>query len=216
MSPLSPGLPPGLLSAFVTMLVTIGPVETAAIFAGLTAGVHRPERRALAARSVAISGVMIGLFAVGGGLVLSLLRVSLAAFRVSGGALLFLQALTLTFASPGLSSISARETADAEQPGDIAIFPLAFPIIAGPGALAAVVLLTSRARGWLEFAAVLSMALTCLAITFVAMLAADALVRRLGRTGADVVGRISGVLLAALAVQFVFDGLRQAALFAAG
>ena len=210
------GLPPSLLSAFVTMLVTIGPIETAVIFAALTAGVHRPERRGLAARSVSIAGIVLGLFAVGGGAALSLLHVSLAAFRVAGGVLLFLQALTLTFASPGLSSISARETADAEQPGDIAVFPLAFPIIAGPGALAAMVLLTGRARTWLEFTAVLLMAGACLAITFVAMLTSDALVRRLGRTGADVIGRISGVLLAALAVQFVFDGLRQAALFSAG
>ena len=119
-------LPPNLLSAFVTVFVTIGPIETAVVFAALTAGVHRPERKSLAARSITIAGVVLLLFALGGGAVLSLLRVSLPAFRVAGGALLFLQALTLTFSNPGLSSINASETRDAQGAGDIAIFPLAF------------------------------------------------------------------------------------------
>jgi MarC family integral membrane protein len=92
--------------------------------------VHRPERKSLAARSVTIAGVVLLLFALGGGAVLSLLRVSLPAFRVAGGVLLFLQALTLTFSNPGLSSINASETRDAQGAGDIAIFPLAFPVIA--------------------------------------------------------------------------------------
>jgi multiple antibiotic resistance protein len=206
-------LPTNILSAFVTVFVTIGPVETAVIFAGLTAGVHRPERKSLAGRSVLIAGVVLLLFALCGGIVLSLLHVSLAAFRVAGGVLLFLQALTLSFSNPGLSSIDASETLDAQRPGDIAVFPLAFPLIAGPGSLAAVVLVIGRTETWLEGAAVLLMVLACLAVTYVAMLASEPLVRRLGHTGADVVGRISGVLLAGLAVQFVFDGLRQAALF---
>jgi hypothetical protein len=99
------------------------------------------ERRSPALRSVTIAGLMLLLFAVGGNLVLSLLHVSLPAFRVAGGMLLFLQALTLTFSSPGLSSINDGERRDAEKPGDIAVFPLAFPLIASPGALSAVVLL---------------------------------------------------------------------------
>jgi len=206
-------LPPSLLSAFVTLFVTIGPVDTAVVFASLTAGVHRPARRSLAIRSVLIAGVVLLLFAAGGGTVLALLHVSLPAFRVAGGLLLFLQALTLTFASPGLSSITDRERRDAQQPGDIAVFPLAFPLIAGPGSLSAVVLLMGRAGELMESAAVVLMLLICLGLTLLAMLASELLVRRLGRTGSDVVGRISGVLLAALAVQFVFDGLRQAALF---
>ncbi|MBV9511589.1 MAG: MarC family protein [Caulobacteraceae bacterium] len=206
-------LPPVLLSAFVTLLVTIGPIETAVIFSALTAGVHRPQRRSLAARSILIAGVMLLVFAIGGGGVLAWLHVTLPAFRVAGGLLLFLQALTLTFASPGLSSISEPERRDAQRPGDIAVFPLAFPLIAGPGSLSAIVLLMGRAGQLLESAAVIAMLLVCLGLTYIALLASDALVRRLGRTGADVIGRISGVLLAGLAVQFVFDGLRQAALF---
>lgn len=200
------------LSAFVTLFVTIGPVEAAVIFAGLTSGVHRPDRHSLAMRAVLIAGLVLLLFALFGGLLLSLLHVSLPAFRVAGGALLFLQALSLTFANRGLSSISEDERRQARQPGDIAVFPLAFPLIAGPGALSAVVLLMGRSQGVIESSAILLMLAACLAITYVAMLGSDLLVRRLGETGADVIGRISGVLLAALAIQFIFDGVRQAQL----
>jgi multiple antibiotic resistance protein len=202
-------MPSDLLSSVVTLFVTIGPIETAVIFAGLTSGVHHKERRSLALRSVTIAGLMLVLFAVGGTFLLSLLHVSLPAFRVAGGMLLFLQALTLTFSSPGLSSINEGERRDAEKPGDIAVFPLAFPLIASPGALSAVVLLTGRAEGWTEEASIVVMIVLCLIITYISMRAADVLVRLLGQTGADVVGRISGVLLAGLAVQFIFDGLRS-------
>jgi multiple antibiotic resistance protein len=201
---------PSILSSFVTLFVTIGPVETAVVFASLTAGVHRSQRRSLAVRSVTIAGFVLLLFAVGGALVLSLLHVSLPAFRVAGGLLLFLQALTLTFSSPGLSSINESEKHDAEQPGDIAVFPLAFPLIAGPGSLSAAVLVMGRAEGWIEAGGVIAMLLLCVLLTLGAMRAAERLIALLGRTGADVVSRVSGILLAGLAVQFVFDGLAQA------
>jgi len=203
-------VPPSILSSFVTLFVTIGPVETAVVFASLTAGIHRNQRRSLAVRSVAIAGFVLLLFAVGGALVLSLLHVSLPAFRVAGGLLLFLQALTLTFSSPGLSSINEGEKHDAEQPGDIAVFPLAFPLIAGPGSLSAAVLVMGRTEGWIEAGGVIAMLLLCVLLTLGAMRAAERLIAVLGRTGADVVSRVSGILLAGLAVQFVFDGLAQA------
>lgn len=201
---------PSILSSFVTLLVTIGPVETAVVFASLTASVHRAERRYLALRSTLIAGIVLLLFALGGNFVLRLLHITLPAFRVAGGLLLMLQALSLTFSIPGLSSISDGERRDAEQPGDIAVFPLAFPIIAGPGSLCGTVLLMGRTEGWLEAGGVVSMILLCLGLTLAAMRAADWWVGLLGRTGADVIRRISGVLLAALAIQFVFDGLEQA------
>ncbi|MGZ3366041.1 MAG: MarC family protein, partial [Caulobacteraceae bacterium] len=166
------------------------------------------------ARSITIAGTMLLVFALGGGVALELLHVSLGAFRVAGGILLFLQALTLTFSSPGLSSISEGEQRDAERPGDIAVFPLAFPVIAGPGSLAAVVLVMGRSATLMDGLGVVAMLIICLALTYAAMILAEGLVRRLGQTGADVIGRISGVLLAGLAVQFVFDGLKQAALLA--
>ncbi|WP_397586929.1 MarC family protein [Sphingobium fuliginis] len=182
----------GILSSFITLLVTIGPIETAVVFAGLTAGIHRSERISLAARSVIIASGVLLLFAV------------------AGGVLLFLQAMTLTFSSPGLSSISEGERREAEGPGDIAVFPLAFPLIAGPGSLSAAVLVMGRTEGWIEGSGVLAMIIACMVLTWLAMLAADRLVLLLGSTGADVVGRLSGVLLAGLAVQFIFDGLAAA------
>lgn len=199
-------------SAFVTLFVTIGPVETAAIFASLTAATHNANRVSLAFRAVAIAGVMLLLFALAGNLFLGLLHVSLPAFQVAGGLLLFLQALTLTFSKSGLSSITEGEQREAEGPGDIAVFPLAFPLVAGPGSLAAVVLLMGRSGSWASDLAIVLVLAFCLVLTLVAMITADRLVSLLGKTGADVVGRVSGVLLAALAVQYVFDGLRQAAL----
>jgi multiple antibiotic resistance protein len=205
-------LPLELWSAFVTLLVTIGPVDTAAVFTSLTKGIHHANRKSLAARATVIAGVMLLIFAVAGNLLLQLLHVSLPAFQVAGGILLFLQALTLTFAKSGLSSISEMEHREAERPGDIAVLPLAFPLIAGPGSLSAVVLLMGRVEGMLNGAAIIGMLLFCLLLTFLAMLASEQLGRWLGETGSDVVGRISGVLLAALAVQFVIDGLRQAGL----
>jgi|HubBroStandDraft_5_1064220.scaffolds.fasta_scaffold75702_2 multiple antibiotic resistance protein len=198
-------LRPNLFSAFVTVFVRIDPIETAVVFAALTAGVHRTERQSLAARSVTITGVVLLLFAPGGGAVRSLPHVSLPAVRVAGGVLLFLQALTLILSNPCLSSINASETRDAQQAGDIAIFPLAFPVIAGPGSLAPVVLVMGLTEVWLEGAAVVLMVAICLAVTYVAMFVSERLVRGLGQTSSDVVGRISGVLLAGLAVQFIFD-----------
>jgi multiple antibiotic resistance protein len=203
-------VPPGSFSSFITLLVTIGPIETAVVFAGLTAGIHRSDRISLARRSVTIAAFVLLLFAVAGGLVLSLLHISLPAFRVAGGVLLFLQALTLTFSSPGLSSINEGERREAEEPGDIAVFPLAFPLIAGPGSLSAAVLVMGRAQGWIEAGGIMGMIFVCALLTWFAMLAADRLVLLLGRTGADVVGRISGILLAGLAIQFIFDGLGAA------
>jgi multiple antibiotic resistance protein len=204
--------PSGLWSAFVTLLVTIGPVDTAAVFTSLTKGVHHANRKSLAARAVMAAGVLLLVFAVAGNLLLDLLGVSLSAFQVAGGILLFLQALTLTFSKSGLSSISEGEQREAERPGDIAVFPLAFPLIAGPGALSAVVLLMGRVEGLGNAAAIIALLLICLAMTFAAMLASEWLQRWLGETGSDVVGRVSGVVLAALAVQFVFDGVRHAGL----
>jgi len=187
-------------------------VDTAAVFTSLTRDVHKANRKSLAARAVIVAGMMLLIFAVAGNLLLALLHVSLPAFQVAGGILLFLQALTLTFSKSGLSSISELEHREAERPGDIAVLPLAFPLIAGPGSLSAIVLLMGRANGLANGVAIIAMLLICLTLTFLAMLASDHLGHWLGETGSDVVGRISGVLLAALAVQFVFDGLRQVAL----
>jgi len=198
-----------LLSAFVTLFVTIGPIETAAIFGSLTAGVHRPERRRLAVRAVVIAGIVMLGFALCGAWLLSLLHVSIPAFRTAGGVLLCLQAITLVFSSPGLSSLSESEKSEARRPGDIAVFPLAFPLIAGPGSLLAIVLLMGKSGDVLLSMGMLVVLLICLLLTLGALIMVDWLDRILGATGTDVVGRVSGLLLGGLAMQFVLDGLGE-------
>src|ERR1700761_6571789 len=150
-------IPLQLWSAFFTLLATIGPVETAAVFASLTGGIHRAHRTSLAVRATLVAFGLLLVFALAGNLFLVMLHVSLPAFQIAGGLLLFLQALTLTFSKSGLSSISEGEQREAQQPGDIAVFPLAFPIIAGPGALSAVVLLTGRTEGWTNTAIIVGL-----------------------------------------------------------
>ncbi len=201
-----------LLPAFVLLFVTIGPIDLAAIFSGMTAGMERARRKRVALRGVLIAGAMLLIFAIAGKGLLWVLNVSMPAFQVAGGVLLFLQALSLTFSSPGLSSINEPEQREAAT-GDIAVFPLAFPLISGPGSFSAVVLLMSRAESWLDRGAVLAILVVCLGITYVMLRLSDPIARLLGKTGSDVVSRIAGVLLAALAVQFVFDGLRGAGVF---
>jgi multiple antibiotic resistance protein len=205
--------PVGFWPAFVTLFVTIGPIDGAAIFSTLTSEMTRQQRARIALRCVVIAGIMFLVFALAGNALLMLLNVSLPAFQVAGGVLLFLQALSLMFASPGMSSIKENEELEAAKRRDIAVFPLAFPLFAGPGSFSATVLLMSRADTWIERGSIIVILFACLVITYVAMRLSDPLMRLLGRTGSDVVGRISGVLLAALAVQFVFDGLRSSGLF---
>jgi len=210
---LPPGLwPVGLWPAFVTLLVVIGPIDGAAIFSGLTASMSRQERNRTALRCILIAGCMFLVFAFGGSALLALLNVTVPALQVAGGILLFIQSLTLMFSAPGMSSITAYEHAEVSQRRDIAVFPLAFPLFAGPGSFSATVLLMGRAATWIERAEIVGILALCLLITYVAMRLSNPLMRLLGRTGSDVVGRISGVLLAALAVQFVFDGLRASGL----
>jgi multiple antibiotic resistance protein len=199
-----------LLSAFVTLLVTIGPFEAAPIFAGLSRHLSTEERRRTIRRAIVISGAVLVGFALAGQGLLGLLHVSLPALRTAGGVLLFLEAIHLMFtAPPGLSSLSPEEKEEASR-HDISVFPLAFPLIAGPGSLLAVVLLMSQAGGnpW-HVGGILAVLAVCLALTWASLSSAETLIRLLGVTGSDVIGRVSGLLLAALATQYVFDGLNE-------
>ncbi len=201
--------PVGLWPAFVMLFVTISPIDGAAIFSTLTTDQSKKERSRTALRTVLIAGAMLLIFAFGGSALLSVLNVSMPAFQVAGGILLFTQSLSLMFATPGMSSISEHEQAEATERRDLAVFPLAFPLFAGPGSFSATVLLMGRAQTWLERFEIVAVVLAILAITYLALRLSAPLMRLLGRTGSDVVGRISGVLLAALAVQFVFDGIHS-------
>jgi multiple antibiotic resistance protein len=198
-------------SAFVMFLVTIGPLETAAIFGILTAGARRSARLRLAAQAVAIAGGVLVLFAIGGSRFFRLLQVTIPAFQVAAGILLLLQSIELIFAHPaGLSTLTASEEREAELSNEIAVFPLAIPLIAGPASITAAMLLMGQAASDPARVTMFFLALLlALALTYVVLILVDPLGRVLGVTGINVIARLSGILLAALAVQFIFDGIRD-------
>jgi len=200
--------------AFATFFATISPVSVAASFAGLTANVSARQRRALAMRGTLVAGGILVAFALTGDVLLAGLGISLAALRTAGGILLLLIGIDMVFARhSGGTSTTDDEEQEAIGKADISVFPLATPLIAGPGAMGAVILLMATQQGNLAGQATVVVALVgILLLTFIALLLATRIQSLLGVTGMHVIGRIMGVLLSALAVQFAFDGIRQSGL----
>ena len=195
-------------TVFVTFLVIIDPVGTLPLFVALTHRQPMDQRRLTAIRSIAVAAVTLAVFAVAGQLLLHLLGITLPAFRIAGGILLLLLSIDMVFArKSGIRWTTAAETEEAEESIDVAVFPLAILLIAGPGALTSVILLMGRAHGDLALQAiVIALMLLVLGLCLVAFLFAVPLMDRLGVTGINVVDRVFGVVLAALAVQNVLDG----------
>lgn len=203
-----------LLIAFTTFFATIGPADLALVFAALTTRNTARERRSLALRGICVAGAILLFFVAFGNALLTLFGITLPALKTAGGVLLFLIAMDMVFArhSGGVGTTSAEE-AEAATRQDISVFPLAMPLIAGPGSISATILLITGAGGdHLAIAAVVVALLAMLAITYVSLLAAIPIQRLLGLTGLAVVSRVVGVLLAALAVQFIFDGISASGL----
>jgi multiple antibiotic resistance protein len=200
--------------SLTTFFAVIGPLDVAAMFAALTAGTSAVQRRRLAARGTLIAGVILLGFGLGGEVLLASLGISLAALRTAGGILLLLIAIDLVFAlHSGSVTTTDEENREAAEKADISVFPLATPLIAGPGAMGATILLMANAEGSIVHqATVLGCLLVMLALTFVALLLASRIQQLLGVTGMHVVERVFGVLLSALAVQFIFDGVGQSGL----
>ncbi len=201
-----------IFNTFVVLFVVIDPIALVPMFIALTHGGSRAYQRKMAIKGTMIATGVLVLFVVVGNAILHTLGIGLAAFRVAGGVLLFLLALEMVFVrQSGLRSTTPTERVEAEHREDISVFPLAIPLIAGPGSLTTVLLMLANGRGDpVIIATVLSMLLLVLAITLITLLGAARIMRLVGETGANVVSRLLGVLLAALAVQFVFDGLKQA------
>ena len=195
-------------TVFVTFLVIIDPIGTLPLFVALTHRQRKDERRVTAIRSIVVAAVTLAVFAVAGQLLLRLLGITLPAFRIAGGILLLLLSIDMVFArKSGIRWTTAAETEEAEESIDVAVFPLAIPLIAGPGALTSVILLMGRAHGDLMLQAiVIGLMLLILGLCLLAFLFAVPLMDRLGVTGINVVDRVFGVVLAALAVQNVLDG----------
>ncbi len=199
-----------LASSFVTLFVVLDPVGVAVIAGSLTRGMSAEPRRSIAWRATAVAAILMLVFAFAGAALLQALGISLPALRIAGGILLFLLSIDMVFARPsGIRSPTGPEQAEASQRHDIAVFPLAFPLLSGPGALTSIVLLMERAATPADAALVIAALAAVLALALLGLLYADRVTRLMGVTGANVVSRVLGIILAALAAQFVLDGLAQ-------
>jgi multiple antibiotic resistance protein len=199
-----------LLIALTTFFATIGPADLALVFAALTAKNTAVERRVFALRGVLVATGILLFFVVFGNALLALFGITLPALKTAGGVLLFLISLDMVFARhSGGTGTTNEEEAEAKTRQDISVFPLAMPLIAGPGAISATILLVTEAGGdQLKLAAVVGALLLILFATYLSLLVAIPIQRLLGLTGLAVVSRVVGVLLAALSVQFIFDGVK--------
>jgi len=200
--------------ALATFFAVIGPLDVAAMFAVLTANQTAQQKRSIAIRGSLISTGILVAFALIGELLLAGLGISLAALRAAGGILLLLIGIEMVFArSSGVTSTTDEEEQEAITKSDISVFPLATPLIAGPGAMGAVILLMAHQEGNVTGQVIIiASLLAILLLTFVSLLLAGKIVKLFGVTGMHVITRIMGVLLSALAVQFIFDGIRQSGL----
>ena len=197
-------------SALVTFLVIIDPPGCAPIFASLTRGGTPAHRRAMAVRSSLIAWAILMFFAVLGKPLLQALGISLASFRIAGGIMLFFIAIDMVFERrTERREKRAEEIEGTPEADDISVFPMAMPMITGPGSIASAMLWVSRAETWQNIIVVLAAITTVILITMVTLLAAGPIMRLIGDKVEAAITRILGVILAALAAQFVVDGLKQ-------
>ena len=201
------------LSAFITLFVVIDPPGCAPIYAGLTKGATPAQSRSMAVRACLIAGAILVVFALFGEDLLGALHIELDSFRIAGGLMLFLIALDMVFEKRTQRREQRAEKVNAEHvPGaeveDVSVFPMAMPMLAGPGAIASIMLLTAKAHGVAPTLMVLAALAAVLVLTMLALIAASPLMKLFGARVEAVITRLLGVLLAALAAQYVIDGLK--------
>jgi multiple antibiotic resistance protein len=198
--------PQFLITAFVALFVVIDPIGLAPLFVALTTGMSVQKRRAIAVRACVVSIGILLVFSIFGHNILNFAGISMPAFRIAGGILLFLTALDMLFERRQKRREDRAEEDDIDD-DDPSVFPLAIPLIAGPGSITTIILLVGQTDGTKGYAAVMGVLLAIMALVFLMFLSASTIERLLGKTGITVVTRLLGMLLAALSVQFVLDGL---------
>lgn len=199
------------LSAFITLFVVIDPPGCAPIYAGLTKGANAVQRRDMAIRATLIAGAILIIFGLFGEDLLGALHIELDSFRIAGGLMLFWIAFEMVFEKrTQRREERAEKIAATPEVEDVSVFPMAIPMLAGPGAIAAVMLLMNEARGTQGTLTVLGALASVLLITMLALMAAGPIMRLFGDKVEAAITRVLGVLLAALAAQYVIDGLRNA------
>ncbi len=199
-----------LISAFTTMIVMYDPPGMAAIFLGLTTNMNRAERFQVAIRSCVLAFAILTVFTIVGMGILNLLGISLGAFRIAGGLLLFWISFEMLFEKRQERHEKSAETAvTKDHIANVAIFPMAIPLIAGPGAISAVILLAGSFEGAAMTSALIGVVLLATIVLFGSLVLADRLDQFLGATGRMILTRLLGLILAALSVQFVIDGINS-------
>ncbi|EKF57963.1 MAG: MarC family protein [Allorhizobium sp.] len=200
-----------MISAFTTLLVTVDPPGLAPLFLGLTQGMTRAQRQQVALRGSVMGFAILTVFALFGASILSALGISMGAFRIAGGLMLFAIAFEMIFEKR--NERKEKTTGDAitkDHIHNLAVFPLAIPLIAGPGAISATVLISGTVEGWLGKLQLIAVIAVVLGLVLVSLYLAERLNKFLGVTGRALLTRLLGVLLAALSVQFVVDGIKSA------
>lgn len=200
-----------LINALTTLLVTLDPPGLAPIFLGLTVGMSREQRRQVAFRGTLIAFCILAVFALFGAGVLGILGISIGAFRIAGGMLLFWIAFEMVFEKRQERKEKTSEAAiTKDHIHNIAVFPLALPLIAGPGAISATILLAGSMPSAIDRFQLILIIAFCTIVLFATLIIAERIDRFLGVTGRAILTRLLGVILAALAAQFVVDGVRSA------
>jgi multiple antibiotic resistance protein len=199
-----------------TLFATVSPIDISAIFAALTSEYSDKKRKRTAVRAVTVATIVLLVFAVLGEALLSVLGISMASLRTAGGIILLLIGIEMVFArTSGASSTTELEDEETQERQDVSVFPMALPLIAGPGSMGAVMLMMAHASDFYQQATVILCVIAIMLLTLVCLLAATPITRLLGVTGMHVIMRVMGVLLCALAVQFIFDGVVESGVLAA-
>lgn len=197
------------ISAFITLFVVIDPPGCAPIYAGLTKGASAALQRSMAIRATVIAAVILLIFALFGEQLLAALHIELDSFRIAGGFMLFWIAFEMVFEKrTQRREERAEKVSSNPEIEDVSVFPMAMPMLAGPGAIASIMLLMSGAEGTDQTLVILGALAAVLIITMISLIAAGPLIRLLGDRVEAVITRLLGVLLAALAAQYVIDGLK--------
>ncbi|MDX1921991.1 MAG: MarC family protein [Alphaproteobacteria bacterium] len=195
------------LSALVTLTVIIDPLGTAAVYGALTASLAHSEAEAIAKKSCMVGAGVLLFFGVMGSVVLSMLGITLDAFRIAGGLLLFVTAFRMLMGDHDQQNIQKDGSVYSDR-GDIAVFPLAIPLLSGPGCITAIILLTNKSHAWFDQLQVYAAMALAVIASYVCMKAVQRLKTVLGSGGIQIMARLMGILLAAMAIQFIADGAK--------
>jgi multiple antibiotic resistance protein len=200
----------GALKSFLTLLAIVDPIAIVPLFLAMTAGDTPAQRRRMAARASVVAGVTLVVFAAVGDALFAALGISIPAFRIAGGVLLFLLSVDMLMAKPSRQRTTPEETAEGVHKPDVSVFPLGIPMLAGPGSITVVMMSRTSADSSLERAVVFGSIVAVAVVSFVVLAVGGRIAQRLGQTGMNVMHRVLGLLLAAIAAQFVVDGVRDA------